>query len=527
MKRETFPYRERFAILPLIPWVESTATGDIEEQNQFNPKWFQKVWDLISAESHAGDRHGCGGRHCPFFKSCFLQRARQKAQSSHVVIINHALFFSETGKADSFLGKIGSIIFDEAHHLESGGHRFLRVELDTNRVSLFMEQLNNLVQRIADTKGNESLAAHGARLKSHLKKVRKHATAFLESINAWALAKKYEAAAGAAGYQIPVTNADFSSNSEALAFANTLETIKDELYQIKQDLPASSLSASILEIAGKRCPPARSAPPSFTRTSAISSRRRPRTMPSGPKAIRTRAGRNSAAFRSTWQGCFPRYGPNATAPSCSPRRPSRSPGRLNTSSIRSVSRRIRRAPPSIFSRAHLQTDQALLGALKRAPDPDSPEFTALVASVVGDLHASFKKNILILFTANAMLDNVYKRLRADPRLARQNILAQNISGGRHALLEQFRQNQHMVLLGTDSFWEGIDVPGETCEIVVIPRLPFPVPTHPLNLAIAEKMTKLHGEAFMSYAVPGGRDPVPPGLRQAHQDFHGPRCARRS
>jgi Rad3-related DNA helicase len=59
----------------------------------------------------------------------------------------------------------------------------------------------------------------------------------------------------------------------------------------------------------------------------------------------------------------------------------------------------------------------------------------------------------------------------------------------------------MVLLGTDSFWEGIDVPGETCEIVVIPRLPFPVPTHPLNLAIAEKMTKLHGEAFMSYAVP--------------------------
>ena len=194
--------RERFAILPLIPWVESTATGDIEEQNQFNPKWFQKVWDLISAESHAGDRHGCGGRHCPFFKSCFLQRARQKAQSSHIVIINHALFFSETGKADSFLGKIGSIIFDEAHHLESGGHRFLRVELDTNRISLFLEQLNNLVQRIGDTKGNDALAAHGTRLKSHLKKVRKYATAFLELINAWALGKKYEALAGAAGYQI-------------------------------------------------------------------------------------------------------------------------------------------------------------------------------------------------------------------------------------------------------------------------------------------------------------------------------------
>ncbi|HEX3019739.1 MAG TPA: exonuclease domain-containing protein [Chitinispirillaceae bacterium] len=80
--------RERFAILPLIPWVERTKTGDIEEQNQFNPKWFSRIWNVISAESHE-----CAGRRCAQFQNCFFQRARQQALASNLVIINHALFF--------------------------------------------------------------------------------------------------------------------------------------------------------------------------------------------------------------------------------------------------------------------------------------------------------------------------------------------------------------------------------------------------------------------------------------------------
>jgi ATP-dependent DNA helicase DinG len=152
--------------------------------------------------------------------------------------------------------------------------------------------------------------------------------------------------------------------------------------------------------------------------------------------------------------------------------------------------------PSPFAK-----EQALMGAVKSAPDPDSPGFPAFVAQALGDLHAAHRKNILVLFTANAMLGEVYKRLKADRRILRENVLAQNVSGGRHALLERFRQGRPMILLGTDSFWEGIDAPGEACEIVVIPRLPFPVPAHPLVMAISEKMERLRGESFMSYAVP--------------------------
>ena len=100
-----------------------------------------------------------------------------------------------------------------------------------------------------------------------------------------------------------------------------------------------------------------------------------------------------------------------------------------------------------------------------------------------------------------MLNAVNDLLRANQQIDNGKILAQGASGSRQNILEQFRQNQRMILLGTESFWEGIDVPGEACEIVIIPRLPFPVPTHPLTLAISKRMEQINGESFFSYSIP--------------------------
>jgi ATP-dependent DNA helicase DinG len=492
--------RERLAVLPLIPWVESTATGDIEEQNQFNPKWFQKVWSLISAESHSGGRQACEGKRCRFFKYCFLQLARQKALSSHILIINHALFFSEMGGDESFLGKIGSIIFDEAHHLESGGHRFLRVELDTNRVSLFLEQVNNLVQRIADVKGNNGLAGRGGALKSQLKRARKHATAFLDSITAWAQAKIPEAA-GTAEYQIPVTHDDFAASIEAPAFANTLETIKDELHQLRQDLPADPRSSITLDRLRDEVPACqeRASQLAADLSYLVAAQTEDHAFWAEGNVIKGWTKLCgvpldvAGLLSSLWAGL-----PGAVVFTSATLSVARSADYFfNSVGLEPLKARTAvRFFPSPFTK-----DQCLAGAVKNAPDPDSREFPSYVASALGDLHAAHKKNILVLFTANSMLMDVYKRLKADTRIPRENILAQNVSGGRHALLEQFRQSQQMILLGTDSFWEGIDAPGEACEVVVIPRLPFPVPVHPLVMALSKKMDRLHGESFMSYAVP--------------------------
>ncbi len=485
--------RERFAILPLIPWVESTLTGDIEEQNQFNPKWFGKVWDLISAEGR-----GCEGRRCGFFKTCFLQRARQKAAGSHLVVINHALFYAEMGMANPFLGPIDSIIFDEAHHLESGGHRCLRVELDTNRISLFLEELNNLVQSMVDLKGSMGIAACGKDLKSQLKRVRKYSQSLLESVQEWAKAHRGEDG-GRAEYQIPVHEGDWSANVEAPAFNTSLESLRDLLYQLKQELAADG--GSDLE------PMKEAAGSCQERTSQLIA----------DLGYLIAARTEDHAF---WvEGNFDKGWtklcgvPLDIAALLSPVWQACRGAVVFTSATLSVARSVdyffngvgleplRERTAVSFYPAPFAGNQTIMGAVRHAPDPDSREFPAYIAAMVGDLHAAHGKNILVLFTANALLSETYACLRANGAIAKQNILAQNISGGRHALLEQFKGDRKMILLGTDSFWEGIDVPGETCEIVIITRLPFPVPTHPLTMAISEKMSRLHGESFMSYAVP--------------------------
>ncbi len=485
--------RERFAVLPLIPWVESTESGDIEEQNQFNPKWFQKVWNLISAEGR-----GCEGRRCQFFKTCFLQQARQKAAGSHIVVINHALFFAEMGAANSFLGPIDAIIYDEAHHLEDGGHRYLRVELDTNRISLFLEELNNLVQSMSEVKGSLGISTCGKDLKSQLKRVRKYSQSLLESIQAWARTRTPDVP-GRADYQITVKSGDFASNVEASAFQTSLEMLRDLLHQLKQELTADGgKDLDLIKEAAAGCQ---------ERTSQlladlgylISAQTEDHAFwaeGNFDKGWTKLCGVPldiAAILSSVWKECRGAI--------------------VFTSATLSVARSVdyffnsvgldafRERTTVSFYASPFGGHQTIMGAIRSSPDPDSREFPGYIAALVGDLHSSLRKNILVLFTANSLLSETYTCLRARPSITKENILAQNISGGRHALLEQFRGDRQMILLGTDSFWEGIDAPGDACEIVIITRLPFPVPTHPLTLALSEKMTRLHGESFMSYAVP--------------------------
>ncbi|MBN2037053.1 MAG: hypothetical protein JW768_09955 [Chitinispirillaceae bacterium] len=486
--------RERFAILPLIPWVESTETGDIEEQNQFNPKWFQKVWDLISADSH-----GCHGRRCPLYKSCFLQQARARALGSHIVVINHALFFSELCAGTSFLGEIGSIIFDEAHHLESSGHRHLRIELDTNRVALFTEELNGLVQFLGSAEGNNEMLERAKELKSFLKQVRKRSQSFLHAIGEWA--SQQMPGHGPAEYQIRYKDSAFSSHAEALSFDTTLDGLKDRLHELKQKVALASLPKKMLEP---------------LREKLATCQERTSQLHADLKYLLAAQTDDHAfwAEGNLQKGWSKLCGvPLDIAGLLSQIWGQVEGSIIFTSATLSVARssdyftasvglsdHAARTAASVFP-SPFKRHQAIMGALESAPDPDAPDYAAFVAAAIRDLHAGLQKNILVLFTANTMLSAVYQLLKRTPDIDRQNILAQNLSGGRHALLEQFKERQRMILLGTDSFWEGIDVPGSACEIVVIPRLPFPVPTHPLVQALSEKTAALHGESFMSYAIP--------------------------
>ena len=114
---------------------------------------------------------------------------------------------------------------------------------------------------------------------------------------------------------------------------------------------------------------------------------------------------------------------------------------------------------------------------------------------------SLKQNRVYLFTSYSMLNMLYNQLKSHFEGKHVLLLAQGKSGSRTNLINQFREYKESVLFGTDSFWEGIDVPGGALEILLITKLPFDVPTEPLIAARMEEIKKSGGNPFFEYSVP--------------------------
>ncbi|MCL5256654.1 MAG: DNA polymerase III subunit epsilon, partial [Chloroflexi bacterium] len=138
--------------------------------------------------------------------------------------------------------------------------------------------------------------------------------------------------------------------------------------------------------------------------------------------------------------------------------------------------------------------------------------------VLIDMCIASQGRALVLFTSHSALRSTYRVLQ--PRLEERGILVLGhaIDGSRHRILNQFKQNAHAVLLGTTSFWEGIDVIGDALSLLVITKLPFSVPTDPVFAARAEQFD----DGFEQYSVPQAILRFKQGfgrLIRSHQD-HG-------
>jgi ATP-dependent DNA helicase DinG len=145
-------------------------------------------------------------------------------------------------------------------------------------------------------------------------------------------------------------------------------------------------------------------------------------------------------------------------------------------------------------------EQAMLAIPTDIPTPQEKDFNDVSIDCIREVLEITRGHAFILFTAYGALDKAYRALEGELKDAGITPLRQG-QVARTQLLERFRSDTASVLFGTDSFWEGVDVAGDALQCVIVPKLPFRVPTEPIQEARAQAIDESGGNSFMHYTVP--------------------------
>jgi ATP-dependent DNA helicase DinG len=135
------------------------------------------------------------------------------------------------------------------------------------------------------------------------------------------------------------------------------------------------------------------------------------------------------------------------------------------------------------------------------PVPKDREFSQSAATALATLLSKTGRSILALFTSYSMLHETRELLDSEHCSEAPTVMAQGFDGEKESITRAFADGSCRLLMGTASFWEGVDFPGEQLEILVLVRLPFSVPTDPLVSALAERIETHEQNAFSSFFLP--------------------------
>lgn len=498
------------ALAKILVWLHGTTTGDRAELNLWGE---EAVWERVRAEGK-----NCLGERCPYKqrKGCFLYRARERAETAHIIVVNHALLLSDMLAENGVLPEYNHLIVDEAHHLEEATTKQLSFEIGREEIVGMLEELVQshrtgpsggfLAEVMGRLRASSASLAQQQEIQGYIVEVtrgvargQRNLKAFFDLLALFLMAH----GDGQGGYNRAIrlvrglraqpawSDIEIAWDNLSLSLRETeggLERLyraltgltdhgivdyDDLLLELSSRLQAlSEMHAKMNEIVAEPSSQGIYWGEVRNRDGQVSLHSAPlhvgKLLEEHLFRMKETAVLTSATLRVGGSFDYIRE-------------------RLNLWEAREL------AVDSPFDYAA----STLVYVPVDIPEPNQSYHQRSVEQVLIELCRATKGRSLILFTSRSQLMTTYGAIAE--LLGREGIavFGQLVGTSRRQLLENFKTTSRAVLLGTRSFWEGIDVMGEALSCLVIMRLPFPVPTEPIFAARGETFE----DSFHQYAVP--------------------------
>jgi ATP-dependent DNA helicase DinG len=466
--RQSATLPDRFAVRQLArieQWAPATQTGDLAEVEGLDER--SSVIALVTST-----RDNCLGGECPESRHCHVMKARRDAVAADVVVVNHHLFFADLvlreGGMAELLPTVDAAVFDEAHQLVETGVQFLGRQLSSGQMIDFVRDL--LAIGLAQARGLQPWSELAGASEQAVRQLRLACAGPLRDLRG----------------TIKLGWGERVGRSEFVAALATLADRFDAARMALLGLVDHSPDlARLAERAGGLASLARgfATPAQADRVRWIDLGPREVRLIDSPLDIRELLTDQRNAGSRAWIFTSATLGDDAAL------------SWFCESAALEEADKLRVDSPFDYSaRARFWVPDGL-------PRPNEPTHAAEVGALAGRLAARLNGRTFVLTTTLRVLAPIAQALRDAAQAAGRTleVLVQGTEP-RRALLRRFLARPGSVLVGSQSFWEGIDVPGDALQCVVIDKLPFPPPNDPLVQARSRRLEAQGRDPFTDYFV---------------------------